>query len=160
VTKKKSKNALGRQNAPGKLPTVELARFLRRLSFLYRDPVVGNEPLSTALAELASNLVNRPDNFLHGKPSTEARKKMLLSKQHGHFSELDAQRIEQLLQTSSITKIDLMQLAGERFSIPRAKLTKLTLEGVREAIRTALRNEESLKIISREALRGGSARSS
>jgi hypothetical protein len=158
VTKKQTKRNSAKQSAPEKLPAAELARFLRRLSFLYRDPLVGNEMLSDALAELASNVAPRSENFVRSRISEE--KKRLPSRRGGYFSEMDSRKVENFIKDSSMTKLDLIQLAGERFSIPKAKLTKLTLEGVRDAIRAALRNEESLKIISREAQRGGSARSS
>jgi hypothetical protein len=144
-----------------KLPARELARFIRRLSFLYRDPIAGNIPLSNSLAELADQL-SRPvpdSNFVTERG--ELRKRSLSSqKRKGHFGTLDSRAIEKLLQSPTITKMNLIQLGGERFSIPRAKLMKLTLDDAIEAIRAALRNEESLKIISREAERGGTTRSS
>jgi hypothetical protein len=161
VVKRKKKALAVKPHGRTRLPTGELVRFLRRLALTYRDPVIGNELLSSALDELATSLGKQSVSFAPNKrPPTHVSSHTPVFTKYGSLHDMDAQKIEQLLKSPTITKLELIQLAGERFSIPKAKLTKLTLEGVRQAIGAALSNEESLKIISREAWRGGSNRSS
>jgi hypothetical protein len=73
---------------------------------------------------------------------------------------LDVKGIEAFLADERRTKLELIDLAAMRFSIPRSQLLKLRTAAVRETIRTALMHEQSIAIISEEARRDGVRRSS
>lgn len=140
----------------------QLARFLKRLSALYRDPITGNPALSEALLELSSALRRRPDI-----PLDEVVENLNVSSKLGHhfgdtshLKNLEPEKVEQLLFDDTLTKTDLIRLGNVRFAISRSRLERLKKAEICEAIGAALRNEESLNIISEEARRGGTTRSS
>ena len=58
------------------------------------------------------------------------------------------------LARTKLTKNDLIRLAEERFGIPRSKLERQRIEFVMDELKAALRNEQTLDIISQEASRG------
>lgn len=143
-----------------KISAEELARFLRHLAEVYGNVRTGNPALSEALSELAAQLTRRyrPQqgmlNFSH-EPSRVRR-----SMNWGRLKALNAREVEQFLADGHKTKLELIELASARFSIPRSRLIKLAMPDLRETIRTALLNEETLRIISQEAARAGTGRSS
>lgn len=73
---------------------------------------------------------------------------------------LELEEVKKILSDPDMKKSDLMELGAERFAISRSRMMRLNTEQVLDAIRSAVRHEESLSIISREAQRGGSERSS
>ena len=56
-----------------------------------------------------------------------------------------------LLTHSNLSKADLVQLGAVRFGISTARLHRMNLAEIVDAIESALRNEESLDVISRQA---------
>jgi hypothetical protein len=136
----------------GKLSDAELASFLRRLAALYRSPATGNLSLSEALNELASWVSKRVT--VSKTPST-LRKQKTLGK-----PALDTKAVEKFINDERKTKRDLIELASARFSIPRSQLKRLRTYEVRETIKAACLHEDSIEIISQEARRDGSNRSS
>ena len=65
-----------------------------------------------------------------------------------------------LLADTNLAKSILIELGVQRFAISRSKMDRLKREEVTDAIWSALHHEESLAIISAEAQRGGTTRSS
>jgi hypothetical protein len=134
-----------------KVSDQELARFLRHLSSLYRDRSTGNPGLSLALAELADSIYTAPSaerqsSLFDGTSLNET------------IRNADSEMLNKIIMDEKLTKGELVRVARERFSIPRSKLLRMTIEGVRSELKSALLHEESLKIISQEAHRGGTNR--
>jgi hypothetical protein len=71
---------------------------------------------------------------------------------------IDLKDVQKLIDDQSLTKSYLVKMGIERFSIPKSKLLKLTIDGIRSEIRNAMMHEESIKIISQEAARSGTNR--
>ena len=144
----------------GKLSDAELASFLRHLAALYRSPVTGNLSLSEALNELASWVSKRVT--VSKTPSILRRQKTLGKKALDitQLKALDIKAVEEFITDERKTKLDLIDLASARFSIPRSQLKRLRTYEVRETIKAACLHEDSIKIISQEAQRDGSNRSS
>lgn len=145
---------------PAKGPVItdfELARFLRRLAITFRDPATGNPELGKALSQLADRLLS---DKLPSKIAHQVKRDNLTS--HTGYTvdlaRLNPQEIIRLLDDEKTTKSDLIELAYARFSIPKAKLMRLNVFEVQEAIRSALLHEKSLDIISQEARRSGASR--
>lgn len=145
----------------GKLSNDELASFLRRLAVLYHSPATGNLLLSEALKDLASWVSKR--GTVSKTSSTTLRKQKKLDKPAVDITQLkvlDIKEVEEFIADERKTKIDLIELASARFSIPRSQLKRLRTEEVRETIKAACLHEDSIEIISQEARREGSSRSS
>ncbi|MDP3566418.1 hypothetical protein [Sediminibacterium sp.] len=137
------------------LSDAEVARFLKQLASLYKDKRSGNPELAEALTRLAHSLLSpaddkRPSEFEQPLPDLTA----------AELQSMDADAINQFLCDETKTKNELIGLASFRFAIPRAKLQRMKLEEVREAIRSSLRHEESLRIIKEEADQFGMTRQS
>ena len=145
----------------GELSVGEVARYLKRLSTFYRDPKTGNPALSNALAKLASALGRRRDLTLTAAVADmDVSSKQRRSIEASRLKDLELDEVKELLSDEAMTKADLIDLGTERFAIPRSGLRRRNMGQVSEAIWSALRHEESLSIISRQAQRGGKERSS
>ena len=160
------RNASGPASAPQleapqkTISDAELAVFLKRLATIYRSPNTGNLPLSNALNELASLIRKRASeggmSSKSGGPKARTDPPLDLSK----LKALDARGVEKFLADEGKTKLELVDLAAVRFSIPRSQLMRVRTSAVRQTIKDALLHEGSLAIISQEARRDGSRRSS
>jgi hypothetical protein len=140
-----------------KVSKPELASFLRRLALLYENPRTGNPALSEALSELADSLsgsgrVHHPTDPRDYYP----KQQNFLAK----LQKLDASSVIEFISDEARTKPELIELATARFAIPRARLMKMRTLDVRDAIRAALLHEDSLAIITEEARRRGTNRTS
>ena len=145
----------------GKLSNDELASFLKRLAVLYKSPATGNLSLSEALEELASWVSKRAT--VSKTSSTTLRKQKTLGKPALDITQLkalDMKEVEKFIADERKSKIELIELASARFSIPRSQLKRLRTEEVRETIKAACLHEDSIEIISQEARREGLNRSS
>ena len=143
------------------LSVSEVSRFLKRLATFYRDPKTGNPALSEALAELASALGRRSGmKFSEAVAELSAPPKRSLSLDLGRLKDIELGEIKKILSDPDVKKSDLMALGAERFAISRSKMTRLNTEQVLDVVKSAVRHEESLSIISREAQRSGGGRSS
>lgn len=140
------------------LSDADIARFLRSLATLYRDKRSGNKALSDGLNRVAKKLSAKPPRQPTNSIPVEKRPgpRMKLNE----LRQLDADAVVHFLTDRTRTKLDLIDLAAARFSIPRARLLRLKASEVRDIIRVSLKNEESLKIITREAERNGATRRS
>jgi hypothetical protein len=140
----------------------ELARFLKRLATLYRVPRTGNPARSRSLEKLASAVASRANLTVHDTASAShppLRQGDLL-RRAGQLENLPHEEVRRILGDDRATKADLIRLGVERFAISRSRLERLGKEEIVHTIWSALRNEESLEIISQEAQRGGTKRSS
>lgn len=144
------------------ISTLELARFLKRLSALYRDRTTGNLPLSDALAEIAAALTRQSRLPIREAISAldTSPKQRELWEDRSRLRDLSLDDVARFLSDETLPKADLIRLGVERFAISRSRMERLSRAEVAETISSAMRNEESLKIISQEAERGGSTRSS
>jgi hypothetical protein len=133
----------------------ELANFLRRLGLMYESPRTGNPALSVALLDLADSLA-RADR----EGSSTERMKYPRESSVAELQKLDAGSVAKFLSDGTKTKPELIELASARFSIPRARLTRMSTADVREVVRAALLHEDSLAIIGDEARRSGASRAS
>lgn len=140
--------------------TSDVARFLKRLSQVYRDPTTGNPALADALADLAMALrrqkgltISEAIEVSVGASSRDTRTAV------GDLRNIELAEAKDLLSDTSMTKSYLMKLGKERFGISESVLKRLSAQQVVEEIWSAIRHEESLSIISREAQRSGTERS-
>lgn len=143
------------------LSVKEVARFLKRLSALYRVPKTGNLPLSDALAELAEALGKRQHATIReGAAEYLAPRQRPRPIETSELRNLAPDEVEKVISDDARSKAELIDLGSARFGIPRSRLERMNKTDVIDAIRSALRHEESLRIISQEAERGGNTRSS
>lgn len=139
----------------------EVARYLKRLSSFYRDPRTGNPALSNALAELALALRQRHNLTLtEAVADTDVSSKRRPSLQASRLKNLNLEVVKEMLSDRSMAKADLIDLGAERFAISRSGLKRQNMSQVSDAIWSAVRHEESLSILEREAQRGGTTRTS
>ena len=136
----------------------EVARFLRNLAAVYKDKRSGNRALAEALIRIAERLGEAAPALAASKG--EAQGSLLVEPTLDELQRLDSEAVNRFISDDNKTKLDLIELAAARFSIPRAKLLRLKLADVRDAIRAALQHEDSLKIITQEAERNGASRRS
>ena len=134
----------------------EVARFLRHLAAIYKDRRTGNPALAEALNRVAEKLMQAYTT----SGREEAAQGSLLAPDMYYLRGLDTEAVSRFISDDRKTKVDLIALAAARFSMPTSKLLRLKLPEVRDAIRAALQHEDSLKIITQEAERNGSARRS
>lgn len=147
-----------RSNSNEPLSTRELVRYLRRMSALNRDPRTGNPRLSEALDELADALGS--GDRTTAAPSRKTREASRQDGQNPDFETFSGEEVISFIRRDDVPKITLVELARQRFSIPRSRLLKLSSDKVVDLIVAALDHENSLNALSREAQRGGSKRSS
>ena len=74
--------------------------------------------------------------------------------------QLSEEQVDEILESTAYTKLQLLELGINRFGIPRSRLMTLDKDGVRESIKSALNHEKSLGAITQEAKRGGQLRTS
>jgi hypothetical protein len=142
-----------------KVSQAELARFLGRFAEMYRDPRTGNPRLAAALSELAQQLGQSARAL---KRSAQPKHEQPAIKQEAFqwLRGLDTEAVRRFISDATKSKSQLIELASERFSIPRSRLVRTSIQGVREEILAAIMHEESIRIISQEAERAGNNRSS
>jgi hypothetical protein len=140
------------------LSDAEVARFLRQLAGVYRDKRSGNPALAEALSRIAENLLQASNAAPPAKDDSQGS--FLPPPTFDELQRLDAEAVTRFISDDKKTKLDLIELAAARFSIPRAKLLRFKLADVRDAIRASLQHEDSLKIITEEAERNGTTRKS
>jgi hypothetical protein len=150
----KSRSAKPRQS----VTRSELIAFLRRLAAMYDNPRTGNVALAEALHGLVDSLIEQSHSS--ELPLGERREGSSDGYYADKFRNLDLDSVGRVLSDKSATKRELVELAAARFSIPRARLMKISTDDVREAIRTALLHEKSISIIAEEARRSGADRKS
>jgi hypothetical protein len=155
IEEKKLESDNGEKLSPG-----ELARFLRNLASFYKNPILGNRRLSTALSDLARNLTRENTAAFQTKANLSRDRGATALGGPLRFESFSPEEIGQFLANPNNSKLQLIELASGRFGIPRAKLMRLRTEEVRERIKAALLHENSLQILSEEAQRGGTKRSS
>lgn len=151
----------GHEKHTERLSVSELARFLKRLSAFYRNPNTGNPPLSDALAELAKALGKRRHATIReGATEFLAPRQRPRPIEPSELRNLSPDDVEKVVSDDARSKGELIDLGIARFGISRSRLVRMNKADVVDAIRSALRHEESLRIISQEAQRGGNTRSS
>lgn len=154
-------SSAGREKRTEKLSVTELARFLKRLSTFYRDPKTGNPLLSDALTELAEALgQQRHATIREGAAEFLAPRQRPRPIELNELRNLSPEEVEKVVLDDARSKGELIDLGIARFGISRSRLVKMNKADVVVAIRSALRHQESLRIISQEAQRGGNTRSS
>ena len=146
----------------------DLVSFLKEFSVLLKKPRTGNPALGEALAKLAKVLQRHSKRDLRETLASltvatqpkRGREKRASSHLEGRdLASLNPEQVKKLISSGEqLTKEDLIHLGTERLGIPRSGLQRQNKTAVLEAIETALRNEESLDVISREASRQGSRR--
>ena len=162
------KSESGQGDSLSEFSAKDLARFLRELSALLNNCQTGNPALSAALGQLAKVIQRhssvRLSELLPGIVyAPDARKPK--AKSHSTYldgldlASLELTRVKQLISQKQLTKEDLVRIASTRFGIPGSGLRRRTRSAALDALEMALRNEESLAIITREANRQGHLRS-
>jgi hypothetical protein len=134
----------------------ELARFLKRLADLYKDPVTGNPALSLALFDLSRELSREPG----GNAVTQERRHPVWHKGLDELEKLDAEAVKAFISDETKSKSELIELANVRFSIPHSRLMKMRIRDIRDFIKSALLHEDSITAIAEQARKSGTHRSS
>ena len=131
-----------------------------QLSELYASSEFGNRALSMGLRQLAVSVRRGVAYDPHQKRPVRDQD-LLKTKKNGElFMRLDRKAVERFVADEKRSKSDLLDLAAARFSIPRSQLKRMKIAEVRNAISVALHHERSLEILSEEASRDASARTS
>lgn len=151
-----------RENAPKPLSNEEVARFLKHLAAGYRDKRTGNPALAEAIMRVVTEILDYrfEGKSLQRAPVAKQDDPELDLSVVSSLSNLSEGEVNQFISDSSKTKAQLIDLAAARFGIPRSKLLKLTVDHVRDAVRSALMHEASLAVIAEEAARYGLRRQS
>ncbi|MDX8450378.1 hypothetical protein [Mesorhizobium captivum] len=136
----------------------DVVRFLRQMVSIYKDRRTGNPALAEALRKLADRLEKEATSE-RADPSP-AQSSLWVTPSTEELRGYDDEAISKYISDEARTKVDLVELAFARFSIPRAKLQRMPAAEIRDAISAALKHEQSLKIIAEEAERYGSSRRS
>ena len=159
----------GRGTSLSTLSVGDLIKFLKKLSETYRPASTGNPALAKVLGALANSL--KP----HAKLSALEFLNTLGERERTDvFQPVDSKtctniidypalnnvELEKLLSQDEITKKELVELGYQRFGIPRSGMQRMSKKELFETIRAALAHEESLRIISSAAKRGGTDRKS
>jgi hypothetical protein len=137
-----------------------LADFLDQLAALYASREFGNTALATTLRELASAVRRGVPYDTHNSHLSSKRPSTRPAPDFELLRELDRQAVERFIADDTKSKDELLDLATARFSIPRSQLKRMKVADVRQVINSALLHESSIEILSEEAKRDGSARSS
>ncbi|MER9422718.1 hypothetical protein NKI88_09700 [Mesorhizobium sp. M0317] len=136
----------------------DVVRFLRQMVTLYKDRRSGNPALAEALRKLADRL--EKEAAAQRVDSSPAQSSLWVTPSTEELRAYDDDAISTYINDEARTKLDLVELAFARFSIPRSKLQRMPAAEIRDAISAALKHEQSLKIISEEAERYGASRRS
>lgn len=134
-----------------------LADFLFDLSRLYTSREFGNPALAQALRDLARS-IRRGTLDTHGKRLPVKTSVTRTAAELERLRRLDPRSVERFISDETKSKMELMDLAAIRFSIPTSQLRRMKLADVREVIKSALLHESSIEIIAEESRREGSAR--
>ena len=135
----------------------DLARFLRHLSILYGYKTTGNSRLSAALLNLAEEIATRSKRNPRRNAKQSYTEYVVWDV---NYKNANADDVRKLLANDGLTKANFVKIASDRFSIPKSKLQKMTVDGVKNEIKSALLHEESIKILSQQAENGGRNRNS
>jgi hypothetical protein len=134
-----------------------LADFLSDLSRLYVSREFGNPALAQALRELARSL-RRGALDSHRKRLPVKASVTRTAAELERLRRLDPRSVERFISDETKSKMELVDLAAIRFSIPTSQLKRMKLADVREVIKSALLHENSIEILAEESTREGSAR--
>ncbi|SRR6266576_2414146 len=134
-----------------------LADFLFDLSRLYASREFGNPALAQALRDLARSL-RRGALDTHGKRLPVKTSITRTADELERLRRLDPRSVERFISDETKSKMELVDLAAIRFSIPTSQLKRMKLANVREVIKSALLHENSIEILAEESRREGSAR--
>jgi hypothetical protein len=137
-----------------------LSDFLDQLAALYRSREFGNLSLATALRELAKEVRRSAPLEKLETGSSVKRASTRSGNELQLLRELDLQSVQRFLADQGKSKTELLELAAERFSIPRSQLKRMKIADVRQVINSAMLHESSIEIIAEESKRDGSARTS
>ena len=151
----------------------DISRFLSGLAKLQEEDKTGNPKLGEGLRELvrvlrpyakfpaleleramqskSDSFTDVPESFLQTKPAFS-------SELDSELETIGWNKVDDVLQESTTTKRQIVELGFRRFGISRSSLERLNKQDALRSVRAALDNERSLDIISREAIRTGKAR--
>lgn len=138
----------------------DLGRLIRRFVRVFDSGDLGNVDTADALSALADHLqslgsIAVSDLDIRRKP---ARKSVRLDR--SNLDRLSISEVRHLISDDSLSKGQLTELARIRFGIPEARLRRLPMAQVIEAIEAAGAHEESLDIIERNAETSARSRTS
>ena len=151
------------------LYTDDVIRVLKQTATLFRRENTGNQVVHKALSGLVRVLqrysdrpfqetllvLQRADEEPRHSGSRRGDEDNCLD-----VSSLTSDQIRSRLAKKALTKQELVAVGDQRFGIPKAGLEKQSRDALIETITAALDHEESIKILSEQAKRGGRSRSS
>lgn len=146
-------------------PVNDLIDLLRRLAAVYTNPRLGNPSVANALEKISRALLKfKGCDFDEIVPRFSIRvsnhSNRKASAQLSRLSNVDVvslklREVRNLLADGQLSKVDLVHLGTTRFGLSRSGLQRMSVVSVVEAVETAMRNEESLDVISSQAARQG-----
>lgn len=154
-----TKKRIPSKNRGKALTAQEVGRFLKQFAQSLRDPQTGNTRMSEALISISNHLIGEKFNDIE-----TAISKFEFTPQSDddelNFEGVPIQKVYSILTDPNITKSQLLIIGTERFGIARSRMERLQREEIAQLIFSAAQHEESLDIISDEAVRGGKTRTS
>ena len=143
------------------LPAIDVGRYLKKLSSLYRDKKTGNQSLRVSLEELSAFLIESK-----AKSIGEA----LAATEHSFSDKLevgipdpatwDITEIREYLKNEHMTKKALISIGFNRLGIPVSRMEKMGQVELLKTLTAAVDHEESIEILSNQAGSGGIKRTS
>jgi hypothetical protein len=130
------------------------------MSASFDEQVTGTPRVADALHSLARLLSSLPEQPITELKSFSKSKPRTVKRRWQDAASLSIPQIRRFLQDENLLKSELIELAHDRFHIPRARLERLPLERVLETIWSAADNEESLRLIAANAEQAGKSRGS
>ena len=155
----------------GELLVSDVIRYMSNLAKIHDSARVGNAALSRGLHDLARALrpyKDRPASELaevirineaakHSAPAAVKRRAM--PENLPDFKTIGLDEVERILEDESLPKRVLAELGFQRFGISRSMLEHSNKKEARHSIASAVENRRILEAISRQARKGGMARS-
>ena len=141
------------------ITAADLARLIRRLAKLYDTGDLGNVDTADALVALAGHLQSIGPIPVADLEARRRTTKEPVPMDRDFVHQASVGDIREML-SGDLSKSRLVELANLRFGMPAARLRRMPIDQVIEAIMAAAAHEESLDIIERNAESSGRARSS
>lgn len=157
------------KNNIDELLTADVIRYLKQLSKLYGDDVVGNAKLHEALIILTSHL-NKYSSYPISEAISLIEKRTINKKENTkkigkqkiqiNYQELTQDQIKNYLNSNLLTKDQFIEIGHIKYGIPKSGMLRLNRNDIIDRIKSALAHSDSISIISDAAKDSGKYRKS
>ena len=144
------------------LTSGDVGRYLKKLASMQRDRKTGNPALASALSEISDFLIEAKavsvmEAITGCTPSEQMQLELEVATDPSAW---DHDKILQQLSDTETPKKVLLSIGKDRLGMPTARLQKMGREELVKTLIAAVEHEESIEIISKEAMAGGAKRTS